>query len=212
MYYWIQDGKLRVYHHLWGFNVHRGRDSGLEDHDEAIAMKTMIIIFKLLGELKGNNPGEDRYGNGDPLIFPYAQWSREPPRRNPVVGIIIYAPVHGVEKNTSFSPRLIEGTIRSSLTLLSDDEDTLDDKPPHHGPATIRKPSSTPIASQSTSKRVRRNSLASSSESQVAEIDDTETIKSGDGDDDTLVDEDGSISGRRLRFSSVSTMRSVRSI
>ncbi|KAK1227959.1 hypothetical protein PQX77_009006 [Marasmius sp. AFHP31] len=204
------DGKLRVYHHLWGFNVHRGKKSEFEDRDEAIALDTMDRIFKLLRE-KGKNPGDDRYGNGDPLIFPYAQWGREHPLRNPVVGIIFSPPVYAMQKNTFLPPRRMEGRIRFGGPLFSDNGDSsVDNKLVYRPSTTVRKASRSPLIASSTSKRSRLDSQASSSESQVVEIDDTETIGSSDGDDETLVDEDSSISGHR-RFSSVSTMTSVRS-
>ncbi|KAK1227378.1 hypothetical protein PQX77_009627 [Marasmius sp. AFHP31] len=205
------DGKLRVYHHLWGFNIHRGQELGLEDHDESTALKTMDRTFELLRE-EGINPGKDRYGNGDPLILPYAQWGREHPLRNPVVGIIYSPPVYAPGRNTSHPTRRMEGRIRFGGPLFSSTSgDTVDNKLVYRPPTRVRKASGSPlIASQSTSKRSRLDSPASSSESQVVEIDDTETIGSSDGDDETLVDEDSSISGHR-RFSSVSKMRSLRS-
>ncbi|KAJ8073013.1 hypothetical protein PM082_019881 [Marasmius tenuissimus] len=208
--YWIQDGKLRVYHHLWGFNVRKGRETGLEAHDEDAALKTMDKIFHLLKQ-KGNNPGEDRYGNGDPLILAYAQMGREHPLRNPVVKITINPPVYTLVNNTSLSPRRMNGWIRFNRPVLSGNGDSsMDAKPPHYRLAPVRK-SFPLIASHCTSKRSRLDSQAIPSESRVVETDDTETIGSGDGDDETLVDEDGSISGYP-RFSSISTIRSVNSI
>ncbi|KAK1234034.1 hypothetical protein PQX77_002769 [Marasmius sp. AFHP31] len=177
--HWIQDGKLRVYHHLWGFDMFQGSNTKKEDGFEEKAWKTMDIVFKRL--MNDYNPGPDRYCSGDPLLLQYAQWDAERPLRNPALGVTVHKLLFANRDDTLLPTRRMDGTVRSTRRLLLPGDDSF----LMRRPKAVRK---TPLfleESQSASKRHRPNTVISGSGAdQPGMEDDTETLVSDSEDDD----------------------------
>ncbi|KAL0056948.1 hypothetical protein AAF712_016435, partial [Marasmius tenuissimus] len=106
--HWVQDGKLRVYHHLWGFDMFQGPSTPEEDEFEERAWRTMKRVFECLSN--DYNPGEDRYRNDDPLLLQYAQWGAEHPLRNPAMGFEVHKLLFANRNDTLIPTRRMDGT------------------------------------------------------------------------------------------------------